>query len=50
MNSFRLVVFYSDIVLVSFTHILQGAFTGTGAIIAPVPAKQPRRIWINPSL
>ena len=30
-----------------FTHILQGYFTGTGARFAPVPMKQPWRIWVN---
>ena len=30
-----------------FTHILQGCFTGTGAIVAPVPVKQPWRIWVK---
>ena len=31
--------------MVYFTHILQGYFTGTGAV--PVPVKQPWRIWVN---
>ena len=36
-----------------FTHIVQGCFTGTGAIkwgnqmIAPVPVKQPWKIWVK---
>ena len=35
-------------VLVSFTHILQGYFTGseTNSMSVPVPMKQPYRIWI----
>ena len=31
----------------AFTHIFQGYFSGTGAINAPVPLKQPWKIWVK---
>ena len=42
------VVFGCGRVLANFTHVLQGYFTGTGNHrIAPVPVKQPWRIWAD---
>ena len=40
-------IYTCSLVPVYLIHILQGYFTGTG--IAPVPVKQPWRIWVNRS-
>ena len=36
-------------VIVNYTQIIQSYFSGTGAMVAPVPRKQPWRIWANDS-
>ena len=40
---------FSVWVSTNFTQILKGYFTGTVAMIAPVPVKQPWTIWVSTS-
>ena len=41
-QNLHFIVFYCDLVPVKFTHISQGYFTGTGAMVL---VKQPKTIW-----
>ena len=45
----RIVMFYCDLVQLDFTLILQGNFNCCrgNLMIAPVPVKQPWKIWLN---
>ena len=44
-----IIAYGCSLVMLNYTHNLQDHFTCTGTIIAPVPVKQPWRIWVNKS-